>query len=99
MLAPEPSIIANRKPAMADQDQPFLPEDEQKRLALRMILETWEDALAQGVAPEMVASSAIFAALTDMIEHYGAETVAEMVAEWPDRIREGEFTLSDDAKF
>jgi hypothetical protein len=84
---------------MSDQDQPFLPEDEQKRLALRMILETWEDALAQGVAPEMVASSAIFAALTDMIEHYGAESVAEMVAEWPDRIREGEFTLADDAKF
>lgn len=81
---------------MSDETQ-FLPEDEQKQLALRMILEVWDDALAQGVAPEMVASSAIFAALTDMIEHYGEEAVAEMVAEWPDRIREGEFTLAEDA--
>jgi hypothetical protein len=84
---------------MSHEDGVFLPEDEQKRLALKMILEVWEDALAQGVAAEMVASSAIFAALTDMIETYGEESVAEMVAEWPHRIREGEFTLAEDAEF
>ena len=83
---------------MSEEDTP-LPEDEQKQLALRIILEAWEDALAQGVAAEMVASSAIFAALTDMIEHYGEEPVAEMVAEWPDRIRNSEFTLSQDEQF
>ncbi len=79
---------------MSDRNDSLLPEDEQKRLALQMILEAWEDALNQGAAPEMIASSAIFAALTDMVEHYGEESVAEMVAEWPDRIREGEFTLT-----
>jgi hypothetical protein len=84
---------------MSHEDGMILPEDEQKRLALKMILEVWEDALAQGIAAEMVASSAIFAALTDMIEHYGEHSVAEMVAEWPERIREGEFTLSEDAEF
>ena len=84
---------------MSDDDGVFLPEDEQKRLALKMILEVWEDALAQGVAAEMVAAAAIFAALTDMIETYGEDSVAEMVAEWPHRIREGEFTLSEDAEF
>ncbi len=72
-----------------------LPDDEQKRLALQMILETWDDALSRGVSSEMIASSAIFAALTDMIEHYGEDSVAEMVAEWPDRIRNGEFTLAE----
>lgn len=81
------------------QEEEILPEDEQKQLALRIILEAWEDALAQRVSAEMVASSAIFAALTDMIEHYGEESVAEMVAEWPDRIRDGEFTLSQDSQF
>lgn len=79
-----------------DQDRPLLPEDEQKRLALREILEAWDSAVEQGVSPEIVASSAIFSALTDMIDHYGEETVAEMVAEWPDRIRDGEFTLRED---
>ena len=81
------------------QEEEILQEDEQKQLALRIILEAWEDALAQRVSAEMVASSAIFAALTDMIEHYGEESVAEMVAEWPDRIRDGEFTLSQDSQF
>ena len=84
---------------MSDQDDAFLPEDEQKQLALRVILEAWEDALSQGVGAEMIASSAIFAALTDMIEHYGEESVAEMVAEWPDRIRNSVFILSEDAQF
>jgi hypothetical protein len=76
-------------------DVPYLPEDEQKRLALQIILEAWESAQSRGCAPEMIASSAIFAALTDMIENYGEHSVAEMVAEWPDRIRDGEFTLAD----
>ena len=80
---------------MPDDDNSIVPEDEQKRIALRMILETWEEALARKVAPEIIASSAIFAALTDMVEHYGEEGVAEMVAEWPDRIRDGEFTLAE----
>jgi len=79
---------------MSDEQQPpILPEDEQKHLALKVMLEAWDDAVAQGASSEIVASSAIFAALTDMIDIYGEETVAEMVAEWPHRIREGEFTL------
>tara|TARA_Y100000588_G_scaffold393748_1_gene510973 strand:- start:4750 stop:5010 length:261 start_codon:yes stop_codon:yes gene_type:complete len=84
---------------MSQQEEELLPEDEQKQLALRIILEAWEDALAQGVSAEMIASSAIFAALTDMIEHYGEEAVAEMVAEWPGRIRNSEFTLSQDSQY
>jgi hypothetical protein len=79
---------------MSDDQQPsLLPEDEQKRVALQVILEAWDDAVEQGASSEIVASSAIFAALTDMIDIYGEDTVADMVAEWPDRIREGEFTL------
>ena len=34
---------------MSEEDTP-LPEDEQKQLALRIILEAWEDALSQGVS-------------------------------------------------
>mgnify|MGYP003324783186 CR=1 FL=1 len=54
---------------MSDQDEAFLAEDEQKQLALKVILEAWEDALSQGVAAEIVASSAIFAALTDTVSY------------------------------
>lgn len=80
---------------MAGPQRSTLPDDEQKRIALRLILEAWDEAVDSGCAPEMVASSAIFAALTDMIENYGENAVADMVAEWPDRIREGEFTLKN----
>ena len=79
-----------------DREPPILPEDEQKQLALRLMLEAWDDAVAQGASSEIVASSAIFAALTEMIDIYGEETVADMVAEWPERIREGEFTLAEE---
>lgn len=80
-----------------DREPPILAEDEQKRIALKLILEAWDEAIGQGASPEVVASSAIFAALTDMIDIYGETTVADMVAEWPDRIREGEFTLKPEA--
>jgi hypothetical protein len=78
-----------------DREPPILPDDEQKRVALKLMLEAWDEAVAQGASPEMVASSAIFAALTDMIDTYGESTVADMVAEWPERIRDGEFTLKE----
>lgn len=79
-----------------DSQPPILPQDEQKRVALKLMLEAWDEAIGQGASPEMVASSAIFAALTEMIDMYGESTVADMVAEWPDRIRDGEFTLKEE---
>jgi len=79
-------------------EPPILPDDEQKKLALKVILEAWDEAVNRGVSAEMVASSAIFAALTEMIDIYGEQTVADMVADWPDRIRDGEFTLKPGAE-
>ncbi len=68
-------------------------EDEQKSVALELLLDAWDDAVNQGVAPELVASSAIFAALSDMIDMYGEEPVAEMASGLPERIRRGEFSM------
>lgn len=70
-------------------------ESAQKALALNLILGAWDDALKQGVAPELLASTAIFAALTDMIDSYGADAVADFCAGLPARIRAGEFTMQD----
>ncbi|MBI1186079.1 MAG: hypothetical protein GC206_01835 [Alphaproteobacteria bacterium] len=68
---------------------------EQKAAALDAILDAWDKALAEGVEPEMLASAAIYAALADMVEMYGAEPVAEMCQELPARVRAGEFTLRE----
>jgi hypothetical protein len=80
-------------------DDPSSPlsEDEQKKLALELILDAWDTGLARGVQPEMLASTAIYAALTDMIDIYGVDAVAQLCEGLPERIREGEFTLADEA--
>jgi hypothetical protein len=75
---------------------PDLSEEDQKRLALSMFLDLWDEALDRGVQPEVLATTAIFAALTDMVDLYGEEAVADMLAELPERVRTGEFTPSDD---
>jgi hypothetical protein len=69
----------------------------QKAAALDAILDAWEKALAEGVQSEMLAAAAIYAALSDMVEIYGPEMVAEMCAELPTRVRAGEFTLRPDS--
>lgn len=71
-------------------------DDEQKALALDLLLHAWDEALARGVAPDLLASTAIFAALADMIDIHGETAVAQFCADLPARIRNGEFTLKDE---
>jgi predicted YcjX-like family ATPase len=67
---------------------------EQKQIALRYLLDAWEEAVYEGVDPDCLATAAIFAALSDMIATYGEEPVAAMCGRLPERVRAGEFTLS-----
>lgn len=71
-----------------------LSEEQAKAAALRAIVSAWEAALAQGVGAELLASAAIFAALTDMVDLYGEQPVAGFCEGLADRVRAGEFTLS-----
>ena len=74
---------------------PSVPDEtEQRRMALQNILDAWDEALAEGVSADILATTAIFAALSDMVEAYGEEAVAEMAAGLADRVRQGEFTLN-----
>jgi predicted YcjX-like family ATPase len=70
-----------------------LPTQDEKQVALRYILEAWEEAVYDGIDPDCIATAAIFAALSDMIATYGEEPVAVMCERLPDRIRSGEFTV------
>ena len=65
----------------------------QKHAALRYILDAWEEALHDGVEPEMLANAALFAALADLIGVYGEDAVAKMTNGLSRRIHHGEFTL------
>jgi hypothetical protein len=68
-----------------------------KSRALELILDAWDEALAEGAEPEMVASVAIYAALADMVDRFGEDAVAEFCATLPEKIRAGEFTLRADS--
>ena len=72
--------------------------DAQKARALDLILDAWDKALAEGVEPEVLASVGLYATLVDMIDRCGAEAVADFCATLPARVRNGEFTLGDDAR-
>jgi predicted YcjX-like family ATPase len=66
---------------------------EPKQVALRYILDAWEEALFDGIDSDCVATAAIFAALSDKIATYGEEPVAVMTERLSARIRAGEFTV------
>jgi hypothetical protein len=71
----------------------FSPSEAQKHAALRYILDAWEEALHDGIEPEMLANAALFAALADLIGVYGEDAVAKMTNGLSRRIHHGEFTL------
>jgi thiamine monophosphate kinase len=67
---------------------------EPKQAALRYILDAWEEALHDGIEPEMLANAALFAALSDLVSAFGEDAVARMANGLPKRIQHGEFTLN-----
>jgi hypothetical protein len=69
------------------------PNEAQKQAALRYILDAWEEALHDGIEPEMLANAALFAALADLIGVYGEDAVAKLTTGLSRRIHHGEFTL------
>ena len=67
--------------------------DAQKQAALRYILDAWEEALHDGIEPEMLANAALYAALADLVDVYGEDAVSKMTSGLSRRIQHGEFTL------
>ncbi|MBX2805030.1 MAG: hypothetical protein KTR19_03565 [Hyphomicrobiales bacterium] len=67
--------------------------DERKQAALRYIMEAWEEAVFDGIEPELLANAAFFAALSDLVTNYGEDAVARMTDGLARRIQNGEFTL------
>ncbi len=73
-------------------------QDAQKARALELLLDAWDAGLNEGIEPEILATAAIFAALTDMVDLHGEDSVATMAEELPERIRAGEFTLEEEGE-
>jgi hypothetical protein len=61
--------------------------------ALNFILHAWEEGAESGIAPEMMAYAAIYAALTDLVAAFGESAVVTLVNGLGPRVEKGEFTL------
>lgn len=71
-----------------------LNEQTQKQAALRYIIDAWDEALHDGIEPEMLANASLFAGLSDLVSIYGEEAVSQMADRLSRRIQHGEFTLN-----
>lgn len=61
--------------------------------ALQLILTAWDEGEESGVAPELMAYAAIFAAMTDLVTLFGEDAVAKMAGSLEQRVKLGEFSL------
>lgn len=75
---------------LADDEQNYTA---QKREAFQRITEAWQDALIAGIEPEVLAHAALFAALSDLVDTYGENAVADYTSKLADRVNRGEFSL------
>ena len=66
---------------------------EQKHMALDFLSEAIDEAVANGIQPDIVLNAALFASLSVLVSVYGEEAVSEMAAALSDRILNGEFSL------
>lgn len=67
-------------------------EHDHALVAMNLIVDAYEAALARGVPPETVATAAVSSSLGLMVQIHGEEAVAKMVEELPAKIRAGTFT-------
>ena len=71
-----------------------LPDHEQKQAALSYLNEAWAEARHDGVDGDCLAQASLFAALAELVTTYGEDAVATFVEGMPERVRNGEFSLS-----
>ena len=69
-------------------------KNDERFAALGYILDAWQEALHDGMEPEMLANASMFAALSDLVATYGEDAVAKMTDGLSKRIQHGEFTLN-----
>lgn len=65
----------------------------ERQLALEYLAEAWNSAEEDGLDTIALAHASLFAALATMVRQHGEQAAADLVAQLPDRIRNGEYNL------
>lgn len=66
---------------------------ERQQTALCTLQAAWEEALEQGVEPDILIETSIFAALSRIVTENGEDVASDYCAKLPERIQTGEFTM------
>lgn len=82
---------------MTDQSVPELGEQEAKDEAVFAILGAWNVALSKGVTMEVMAITAMNAALTDIYAGYGEAPTLQVLEDMIEKVKAGHFSLEDGA--
>ncbi len=68
-------------------------EIEERQIALEYIAEAWNSAEVDGIDSETLSHAALFAALATLVDIYGEDTTAKLIADISKRVAQGEYTL------
>lgn len=66
---------------------------ERQQTAIETIEAAWRDALEQGVEPDILINTSLFAAMSQIVEQKGENAAITFSKGLPERIQNGEFTL------
>lgn len=72
-----------------------LPERDraERQLALEYLAEAWNSAEEDGVEGQALAHASLFAAIATLVRAFGEEATADLVAQLPEAIQAGDYTL------
>ena len=61
--------------------------------ALQYILDAWDEACANGVQSDTLATAALFTAISALVDNHGEEAVTALTERLAERIEKGEFSV------
>lgn len=68
--------------------------EEKYKVAVEFFQEAWKNAIEEGIEPSILATSGVFAILSQLQSQDGDAAVAALVAELPDRHESGHFDVN-----
>lgn len=68
-------------------------EQSERQIALEYLAEAWNSAEEDGIESRSLAHASLFAALATFVRLHGEDAAAGMIAELPERISAGDYTL------
>ena len=70
-------------------------DDAQKWAALSYLNEAWAEARLEGIDGDCLAQASLFTAFAELVTTYGEEAVAKFVEGLPNRVKNGEFSVTN----